>query len=158
MPNTTRPYLILANMKTALEAITSPTAPQAVYLDDSQARDIAEEAGPFYLIVPGTETVANTLIRSTVSLLEFKWEVHVVGLCKGRTNSTTATYGADLSTEMRHAILDKLLADRTRGGYALNTKQIRGGYYPEEYQDWDASVAVTFEIQYRHRDNDSRNG
>lgn len=158
MPNTTRPYLILANIKTALEAITSPATPQAVYLDDSQARDVAEEAGPFYLVIPGKEEAGTILARGAYTLVEFKWEVHVVGLCKGRTNSTTATYGADLSTEMRHAILDKVLADRTRGGYALNTKQARGGYYPEEYQDWDASVAVTFEIQYRHKENDSRSG
>lgn len=158
MPNTTRPYLILANIKTALEAITSPTAPQAVYLDDSQARDIAEEAGPFYIVVPGVETLANTLIRSTVTLLEFTWEVHVAAMCKGRVVATTATYGADLASEMRQAIIAALLADRTRGGYALNTKQTKSGFYPEEYQDWDASVGVTFEIQYRHRDNDSRSG
>lgn len=158
MASTARPYLILANMKTALEGITSPAAPQAVYLDDGQARDITAEAGPFYLVVPGAESVVARLARGTVTLLEIDWEVHVVAVAKGRTAATSELYGADQTSLIRQAIIGALLADRSRGGYALDTRQERGQWYPEEYQDWDASIALTFAIKYRHRDNDSTLG
>lgn len=153
----TRPGLILANIKTALEGITTAAGYWATVADVLYHEDYAiekmGEAMPVMVLASGDETVSSRHLRGSDPLVTIEWEVHVFGLHRGRT--AAEAWGVNQVAQMRHAIAKALGADRTRGGYAIDTKMKSVGWFPADFQGFDASVACTFEVVYRHQEADS---
>lgn len=63
-------------------------------------------------------------------------------------------YAITRSTELRNGILKAVMADTTLGGVASGVEEGEVTWFPKAFQDFDASVAIAFNITYNHRSDD----
>jgi hypothetical protein len=157
-PSTPISSLILANVKTTIETLAAGSTyfytPGDVRHFEDYALDLTTGATfPVYFIAPQAEPTASRQMAGTHQLVTFGWEVTLVGVHHGGA-SRSESWGTQAVEQMRHDLLKALRADPTRGGYAIDTKVQSINRWVADFQAYDASVAVTFEITYRHREND----
>jgi hypothetical protein len=156
MPNTPISQLVLANVKTALETAAGATYfetfADVIHFEDYDF-DATSASLPVAIIHPGDERVVRRMKRGTSDLLELEWTLTVLALDHAGS-SRSEGWGTGKVAELRHDIIKRLMLDITRGGYAVNTQLDSAAWFPDEFNRYDAAVAVGINVTYRHIEAD----
>lgn len=138
---------ILQNVETVLGTVVSPTY-ETDLKQVSRKLELATEIGQYpavFIVVNGeAKTTDDTPIGVTSVVMSLTLEVWLSG--------ESAQEPTDLSNAIRD-IETALMADRTRGGYAIDTKLTGNSTFASEVLV-TAGADITLDIEYRHSVND----
>ena len=131
---------VASNIVTTLQAATTPVTPAYVTREPFEFNELSNAQFPAILVQTTSETRADATIGDSSILRESTITYELFGFVKSKTIDTARN-------ELVETIEEALDADRTRGGYALDTQVIsvdtdEGAIQPV------GGVIVTIEVMY----------
>lgn len=131
---------IASNIVTVLRAATTPVTPKYVTREPFDFNELSNAQFPAILVESGTETRADATIGGDSILREGTITYRLIGYVKSSVIDTARN-------NLLETIEEALDADRTRGGYALDTQVVsietdEGSITPV------GGIIVTVEVMY----------
>lgn len=147
MPATPVRELVLENVKTTLQAIESGSDYfNDVHLVVRTAPNLANIPNELTLFVfsPGDSNVTRDGRGSPTGLTETQILINVIAIISHEIASDTH------ANQIAHDIEKAVLADRQRGGYAINTFPLGRDVISDESTEPWAFLTIRFQCFYRH--------
>jgi len=147
------------NVQAALLTITEANGywdtVAAAYKMGGTAPDIRNASLPVALIHVSNPELVRRGAAGGVELIDRKVGV-AVGMVtqKPLEEAGDADWEQEEAMRMEAAITKAIIADRQRGGFAIDTKYRVTNFFPEDLSEFPVSVAVIFELEYRTREGD----
>jgi len=131
---------ICADVVTTLQAISSPVAPKFVTREPFDFEKLSNAQFPACLVQTAGEVRGDATIEGTSTLRQSELTIQIFGFVKGASIDTARN-------QLIEAIENGLDADRTRGGYAIDT-QVTEVETDEGAIDPVGGVVVTVSVLY----------
>lgn len=147
MPSTPVRELVLENVKTTLAAVEAGTdyfhGPYSVFRTAPNLSNTPTDL-TLYVFSPGDSNVTRDGRGSPTGLTETQILINVTAIVGLEVASDTH------SNQIAHDIEKAVLADRQRGGYAINTFPLGRDVISDESTEPWAFLTVRFQCFYRH--------
>lgn len=143
---------ILDDVKTSLEAITTANGywdtVDTVRRFGGYAVDLRGASLPVALVAPSGSQIVRQNSTGGSRMIDRVVEISIWMGTKGRTTGDD-DWAAEEKERMEAAIAKALGADPKRSALAIDTRYVATDFFPEDPAEVDASVALSFEIEYQ---------